>query len=150
MAADPGESEFVVSGFPESCNLCTKESRYAIFPTRSESSIHMGQVSGIGRKSPIGKSEFSRSREPGHHKSRNPENLSGPSVCEDRWKKVGRRRRFDHRSFDGEEIVQQEIAIRDFPIGSQEEENRRLATPVKFREIPRTVRSWRSCAGDNP
>ena len=31
-----------------------------------------------------------------------------------------------------------------------EKENRWLVIPVKFREIPRTVRSWRRCAEDNP
>jgi hypothetical protein len=41
-------------------------------PGRSEPSVYIGQVSGIGRKSQIGKSEFLRTRKPWHRKFRNP------------------------------------------------------------------------------
>jgi hypothetical protein len=33
---------------------------------------------------------------------------------------------------------------------SPEEGNRRVEIPVKIREVPRTVRSWRRCVEDNP
>jgi hypothetical protein len=41
-------------------------------PMRSESSVHMGQVSGIRQKSQIEKSEFLRERKPRHRESQNP------------------------------------------------------------------------------
>jgi hypothetical protein len=48
--------------FQRQRNCCIRNHDFAIsdIMTRSELSIHTGQVSGIGRKSQIGKSEFSR------------------------------------------------------------------------------------------
>jgi hypothetical protein len=81
-------------------------------------------VSGIRRKSHIGKSEFLRTRNSGHRKSRNPDEW-GPAVVtaekEDRGlveascQPTGVR---DIGVFEDMERSQQEIAIRDFPTGS--------------------------------
>jgi hypothetical protein len=78
-----------------------------------------GHVARDPEESGIGESEILRTREPGHHKSRNPENQSGPSVREDRWQRIRYLQSLVHRSFDGKEIVQQEIAICDFPMRSE-------------------------------
>jgi hypothetical protein len=109
------------------------------FPTRSEPSVHTGQVSGIRRKSHIGKSESLRTRNSGHHKSRNP-NEWGPAVVktekEDKglvkasYQSTGVR---DIRVFENMECSQQEISIHDFLIGSTSS-----ISEDAWREIPKS------------
>jgi hypothetical protein len=55
----------------------------------------------------------------GPHKSRNHENQSGSFVREDRWQRIRCLRSFVHRSFDGKEVVHQEIATRNFSMRSE-------------------------------